>query len=121
MDITLGNTGPHSAGGNVSDCRSRGRKFDPGLVPYFCGYWSWNNFYSFLLPTADSRRVVVRLKRKYVHEVLVNGLVKLAQEKSLVRWTDRPDMTIAVDWDVKNQTKQTMGNDEDFISLVTLP
>ena len=44
-------TGPRSAVGNVSgyrcesDCRSRGRKFDPGPVPYFRGVWSWNNFY----------------------------------------------------------------------------
>ena len=34
-----------------------------------------------LLPSADSRRVVVNYKRKYVHEVLVNRLVKLTQEK----------------------------------------
>ena len=60
-----------------------------------------------LLPSADSRRFVFRYKRKYVHEELVNCLVKLAQEKSVVRRTDRPDTTIAVDWDVKNQTKQT--------------
>ena len=40
-----------------------------------------------------------------MHEVLVNRLVKLAQEKSVVRWTDRPDMTIAVDWDIKQQNK----------------
>ena len=39
----------------------RGHKFDPGLVPYFRG------------------------ERKYVHKVLVNRLVKLAQEKSVVR------------------------------------
>ena len=39
-----------------------------------------------------------------MHTVLVNGLVKVDQEKSVVRWTD---MTIAVDWDVKHQTKQT--------------
>ena len=58
-----------------------------------------------LLPTTDSRRVFVSYKRKYVHKVLVNSLVKLAKEKSVVRLTDRPDMTIAVDWDVKNQTK----------------
>ena len=38
-----------------------------------------------LLPSADSRRVVVSFKRKYAHEVLVNCLVKLAQEKSVVR------------------------------------
>ena len=36
-------SGPYSAVGNmsgyrcVSDCRSRGRKFDPGPVPYFRG------------------------------------------------------------------------------------
>ena len=36
-------TGPRSAVGNVSgnrcesDCRSRGREFDPGPVPYFPG------------------------------------------------------------------------------------
>ena len=38
-----------------------------------------------LLPSTDSRRVVVRYKRKYVYEALVNHLVKLAQEKSVVR------------------------------------
>ena len=35
--------------------------------------------FSSLLP--DSRRVVVSYKQKYVHLVLVNCLVKLAQEK----------------------------------------
>ena len=34
-----------------------------------------------LLPYTDSRWVVVSYKRKYVYEVLVNHLVKLAQEK----------------------------------------
>ena len=29
--------GPHSAVDNVSDCRSRGREFDPDPVPYFRG------------------------------------------------------------------------------------
>ena len=43
---------------------------------------------------------------KYVQEVLVNHLVKLAQKKSVVRKTDCPDMTIAVDWEVKHQTNQ---------------
>ena len=37
------------------------------------------------LPSADSRRVVVSYKRKYVHEVLVNCLVNLAREKSVIR------------------------------------
>ena len=34
----------------VSDCRSRGREFDPGPVPYFRGDWSWNNFYGHSAP-----------------------------------------------------------------------
>ena len=61
-----------------------------------------------LLPSPYSRRVVVSHKRKYVHKVLVNCLVKLAQEKSVVRRNDHPDMTIAVDWEVKNQTKTVL-------------
>ena len=40
-----------------------------------------NYFYSRLLPSTDSRRVGVSYKQKYVQEVLVNRLVKLAQEK----------------------------------------
>ena len=35
-----------------------------------------------------------------MHTVLFNRLVELAQEKSVVRLTDRLDMTIADDWDV---------------------
>ena len=42
-----------------------------------------------------------------MHEVLVNRLFKIVQEKSVARWTDRPEMTIAVNWDVKQQNKQT--------------
>ena len=40
---TTNKTGSRSSVGNVSgnrcesDCRSRGREFDPGPVPYFCG------------------------------------------------------------------------------------
>ena len=37
-----------------------------------------------LLPSPDSRRVVVSYKRKYVQKVLVD-IVNLAQEKSVVR------------------------------------
>ena len=46
-------------------------------------------------------------KQKYVHGLLVNCSVKLAQEKCVFKWTDRLDLTIAVDWDIKSQTKQT--------------
>ena len=74
-------TGPHSAVGNLPDCSSRGREFDPSLVPYFHGDFSM----AISLPSADSRKVVVSYKGKYVHKVQINCLVKLAQEKSVVR------------------------------------
>ena len=61
------------------------------------------------LPLIHSRRVVVSYKRKYVHELLVNRLFTPAQEKSVVRWTDSPAMTIAVDLGRK-ATKQTNKN-----------
>ena len=32
-------------------------------------------------------------------------LVTLGQEKRVAKWTDRPYMTIPVDWDVKHQNK----------------
>ena len=68
----------------MSDCRSRGLEFHAGPVAYFVEI-DHEIFYTvILLPSADSRRAVVRYKRKYVHEVLVNRLVKLAQEKSVV-------------------------------------
>ena len=57
-----------------------------------------------LLSAADSKRVVFSYKRNYVLKVLVNHLVKLTQEKSVVSH-DHPNMTIAVAWDVKIQTK----------------
>ena len=55
-----------------------------------------------LLPYTDSKRVVVSYKLKYVHKVLVNCLVKLAQEKSVVRQTEHSDMAIAVGWDAEH-------------------
>ena len=36
-----------------------------------------------LLPSPDSRRVVVRNKQKYEHEILVNCFVKLTEE---IKW-----------------------------------
>ena len=49
------------------------------------------------LKSALSRRAVVSYWRKYVHEVLVNRLGGLSlPRKSVVRLTDRPDMTFDV-------------------------
>ena len=60
-----------------------------------------------LLPSTDSRKVVVSYKRKYVHKVLVNCLFKLAQEKVWLGELTVQTMTIAVDFGRK-ATKQTL-------------
>ena len=73
-------TGPRSAVGNVSDCRyksdcrSRGRKFDPGPVPYFFAEIAHEIISTtILLPPLIQEVLFVSYKRKYVHKVLVNG------------------------------------------------
>ena len=61
---------------------------DPGVASLILA-WSHTSveidheiiFTAILLPSVDSRRVVVSYKRKYVHKVLVKRLVKPAQEK----------------------------------------
>ena len=63
--------------------------------------------HTFVFPSAFSRRAVVSYWRKYVHEVLVNRLGGLSlSRKSVVRLTDRPDMTLDVYRDVKQQYNQ---------------
>ena len=69
----------------MSDCRSSGREFDPGSVPYFRRGLHKIISTAILLSYADSRRVVVSYKRKNVQEVLVIRIVKLVQEKSVGR------------------------------------
>ena len=66
----------------VSDCRSRGREFDPGRYHTFVEIdHEIISTVILLLPLIYSRRVVVSYKRKYVHKLLVNRLLKPAQEK----------------------------------------
>ena len=66
-----------------------------------CSVWQ----HTFVPPSAFSRRAVASYWRKYVHEVLVNRLGGLSlPRKSVVRLTDRPDMTL----DVYRGRKTTM-------------
>ena len=76
-------TRPRSSVGNVSgnrcksDCRSRGRSLIPARSHTSVEIDHEIISTVILLPSAES----VNYKRKYVHEVLVNCLFKLAQEK----------------------------------------
>ena len=67
----------------VADCRSRGLILVRSHTVLEIDHKIIST--AILLPSADSRRVVVSYKRKCVYEVLVNHLVKLAQKKSVVR------------------------------------
>ena len=59
-----------------------------------------------LLSPADSRRVVVNTSVSMCTKYwLLFCQAKLRKNVSLGEVTDHPDMTIAVDWNVKNQTK----------------
>ena len=63
--------------------------------------------HTFVSPSAFSRRAVVSYWRMYVHEVLVNRLGGLSlPRKSVVRLTDRPDMTLDV-YRGRKTTKQS--------------
>ena len=71
----------------------------PGLATYFR--------FSFRF----SRRAVVSYWQKYVHEVLVNRLGGLSlPRKSVVRLTDRPDMTLDVYRGRKTTMQQVLMN-----------
>ena len=73
--------------------------FDTGPCRTWVQYLVWPH--TFVSPSADSRgAVTVSYWQKYghdVHEVLVNRLGGLSlPRKSVVRLTDRPDMTLDV-------------------------
>ena len=103
-------TGWHSTVGNMSgnrfksDCRSRGREFDPRQVPYFRGDWLWNNFYGHSPP---------------FRWIIQEGLLSVTSESMCTKYwltacsslprLDSPAMTIAVDLGRK-ATKQTKQN-----------
>ena len=84
-------TRPYSAVSNASGCRSC-LTADPGVVSLipvrshiFVEIDHKIIAMAILHLSAGSRMVIVSYKRKYVHNVLVNCLVKLALEKSVVR------------------------------------
>ena len=73
--------------------------------------------HTFVSPSAFSRRAVVSYWRKYVHEVLVNRLEGLSlPRKSVVRLTDRPDMTL----DVYRGRKTTIQQQQYFSHIRTV-
>ena len=92
-----------------------------GRTPDSC-QGSWVRYpvwqHTFVSPSAFSRRAVVSYWRKYVHEVLVNRLGGLSlPRKSVVRSTDRPDMTL----DVYRGRKTTIQQQQQQICTLVNP
>ena len=97
-------TGPGSSVGNVSgnrcksDCRSRGREFDPGPVSYFRGDWLWNNFYGHSPPFRwIIQEGLLSVTSKSMCTKYWLTACSSLPGKSVLRWTDRPAMTTAID------------------------
>ena len=78
------------------------------------GHWS--------IGSGEDLRAVVSYWRKYVHEVLVNRLGGLSlPRKSVVRLTDRPDMTLDVYRGRKTTNQQQIyKSGEDFLKIFTI-
>ena len=73
--------------------------------------------HTFVSLSTFSRRAVVHYWPKYVHEVLVNRLGGLSlPRKSVVRLTDRPDMTL----DVYRGRKTTMQQQQPYMGMVAI-
>ena len=87
----------------------------PGRIAQSVGHLTGNSevlglipgLATFVSPSTDSRGAFVSYWRKYVHKVLVNRLGGLSlPRKSVVRLTDRPDMTLDVYHGPKTTTQQ---------------
>ena len=91
-------TTPRSAVDNASDSRARGPGFDTRS----------GHILSFHHPLIQDWQLSVTGER-YVHEVLVNRLGGLSLPRlSVVRLTDRPDMTLAVYRGCKTTTQHSL-------------
>ena len=90
-----------------SDCRSRGREFDPARSHTFFEIDHEIISTVILLPSAESfKKGCCQLQVKVCTWSTSYLLVQACPGKSVVRWTDSPAMTIAVDLGCK-ATKQT--------------
>ena len=86
---------PYGAVGSTSDSSQRSQVGYP-VQPH-----------TFVSPSADSRKAAVSYWQNYVHEVLANRLGGLnLSRKSVVRLTDRPDMTVDAYRERKTTTQQ---------------
>ena len=102
----------------------------PGRVAQSVGHLtsksgSWARYsvwqHTFVSPSALSRRAVVSYWRKYVHEVLVNRLGGLSlPRKSVVRLTDRSDMTLGVYRGRKPTIQQQQLKNAEFLDIFIL-
>ena len=81
-----------------SECRSKGREFDPGVVHYFHGDWLFFNFYGHSPPFCwIIQEGLLSVTSKSICTKYWLTSCSSLPRNSVARWTDRPAMTIAVD------------------------
>ena len=99
----------------MSDYRSRDREFDQGPCPIL----SWRLIIKYSPPFSwliQKELLLCHLQAKICAPSIGYPLVQaFLGTKSVVRWTDRPDMTITIDLDVKQQTNKKL-----LVSTITL-
>ena len=89
-----------------SDCRSRGREYDLGPVPYFHGDWSWIFLQSFSsLPLNHQEGLLSVTSKSTCTNYWLTACSSLPR-KTCGQVNERPPMTIAVDLG-RNATKHT--------------
>ena len=111
----------HSQHYSISSCPAAKRS---RYGTFLISQRSWVRYpvwpHTFVSPSADSRGAVVSYWRRYVHEVQVKRLGGLSlPRKSVVRLTDRSDMTLDVYKKKKNtlDVKQQHNNNNNHFQL----
>ena len=108
----------------VSECRSRGHEFEPGLVVEI--YHEIISAVTLVPSAKSSKRGCCQLHAKICaqsteHKVLVNRLFKPAQEKVRLCELTVPPWPLLLTWGVKQNNKQTETNSFDVLLFCFSP
>ena len=92
----------------LSDCRSKGHKFDPGPVPYFSWDWSRNNFCSHSPPSRWFKKGCCQLQAKVCAQSTGWLLSQACPGKKCgkVNWPSPHDQSCWLGHKEPNETKQ---------------
>ena len=107
----------------IANDKQQGLMYTQKVVQQHLLQNEWKDTYSYLreqkgLQVKINQRSKPCAQSKVSAQSTGERLIQACPAKSVVRLTDRLDMTIAVVWDIKQQTKQT--NDNQIRNIVTM-